>query len=180
MYPISRLIKDVYLARQQSPLGPFETHVSRHICWPWDIDIWLELNNGRTFTLYDLGRSMLMVRLGLFAAIKSNHWGVAVAGSTIRYRRRIRAFEAFEMRSRGLGWDDKFLYIEQGMWKANEVCASHAVLRIAFTDAKGIVSPAKVVEAWQNETLSSPVLPKWIKTWCDAESQRPWPPMEEM
>lgn len=177
MYPIVRLFKDVCLARQQPPLEMFDTHVSRHICWPWDLDIWLELNNGRTFTIYDLGRSMLTVRSGLLPVMKANQWGVAVAGSTIRYRRRIRAFERFEMHSRLLGWDDKFFYVEQSIWKTNGECASHAVLRTAFTCAKGIVAPNDIIPKWKCEELISPELPGWVQTWCEAEHQRPWPPM---
>ena len=59
MFPIVRLIKDLLKARRMAPLNLTETHVSSHICWPWDLDFWLELNNGRAMTLYDLGRTML-------------------------------------------------------------------------------------------------------------------------
>lgn len=180
MYPIFRLFKDTFIARRMPPLGPLDMHVSQHRCWPWDIDVWMELNNGRTFTLYDLGRTMLTVRVGLVPVLKTNRWGVAVAGSTIRYRRRIRAFEPFEMRSRAVGWDDKFFYIEQGIWKRNGECASHALLRTAFTSPKGIVPPTEVIAAWSpGSDLQTPPLPDWVTAWCDAEDKRPWPPMQE-
>ena len=61
MFPIVRLIKDLLLARRMPPLGVTETHVSHHICWPWDLDIWMELNNGRAMTLYDLGRTSVLL-----------------------------------------------------------------------------------------------------------------------
>ena len=71
MYPIVRLLKDAVIASRQPRLAPLDTHVSRHHCWPWDIDIWMELNNGRTLTLYDLGRTMLTLRTGL-AGVAAN------------------------------------------------------------------------------------------------------------
>jgi hypothetical protein len=40
---------------------------------------------------------------------------MAVAGNSLRYRRRVRAFHRLEMRSRLLGWDARFLYVEQSM-----------------------------------------------------------------
>ena len=148
MYPIVRLLKDAVIASRQPRLAPLDTHVSRHHCWPWDIDIWMELNNGRTLTLYDLGRTMLTLRSGLAAVLKREKWAVAVAGTSIRYRRRIKAFERFEMKSRAIGWDDRFIYVEQGMWKANGDCANHALLRTVVTDKNGIVAPARVIKAW--------------------------------
>ena len=56
MYPFIRLAKDIFINARATPLDMGETHVSHHICWPWDLDLWWELNNGRTLTIYDLGR----------------------------------------------------------------------------------------------------------------------------
>ena len=178
MFPIVRLIKDLLVARRMPPLDLTETHVSRHICWPWDLDIWMELNNGRTLTLYDLGRTMLTLRSGLAGVLKREGWAVAVAGTSIRYRRRIKAFERFEMKSRAIGWDDRFIYVEQGMWKANGDCANHALLRTVVTDKNGIVAPARVFKAWGLD-IDSPPLPDWVLAWCAAEDKRPWPPMSD-
>ncbi len=178
MYPIVRLLKDAALASRQPRLAPLDTHVSRHHCWPWDIDIWMELNNGRTLTLYDLGRTMLTLRTGLAGVLKREGWAVAVAGTSIRYRRRIKAFERFEMKSRAIGWDARFIYVEQGMWKANGDCANHALLRTVVTDKSGIVPPERVIKAWKQD-INSPTLPDWVQAWCDAEDKRPWPPMAD-
>ena len=51
--------------RRLPPLPVLGTHVSHHRCWPWDLDPWVELNNGRTLTLYDLGRIPMAQRTGL-------------------------------------------------------------------------------------------------------------------
>lgn len=178
MYPIVRLLKDAVIASRQPRLAPLDTHVSRHHCWPWDIDIWMELNNGRTLTLYDLGRTMLTLRTGLAGVLKREGWAVAVAGTSIRYRRRIKAFERFEMKSRAIGWDARFIYVEQGIWKANGDCANHALLRMVVTDKNGIVPPERVIKAWKQD-INSPTLPDWVQAWCDAEDKRPWPPMAD-
>ncbi len=179
MFPIVRLIKDLMVARRMPPLNLTETHVSSHICWPWDLDIWLELNNGRAMTLYDLGRSMNAQRVGLISVITKKRWGMTMAGSTVRFRRRIRGFERFEMRSRAVCWDDKFIYLEQSMWKKNGECASHVLFRAAVTNSKGIVAPSRVLAEMGQVGSTSPDMPEWIAAWCAADVQRPWPPMQE-
>lgn len=179
MFPFIRLIKDVYLARRQTPLKTLtDTHVSQHICWPQDLDVFLELNNGRALTLYDLGRIAMAQRAGLIAVLRKERWGLTMAGSHVRFRRRIHGFERFEVRSRAVCWDDKFLYIEQSMWKRDGECASHVLYRAAVTDKDGIVKPPRILAALQLD-VSSPVMPDWIKNWTEAEATRPWPPMQD-
>ncbi len=174
MYPFPRLLKEVFKFRNASKLDVSETHISHHICWPWDLDFWFELNNGRTLTLYDLGRIPFAQRTGLLDALKNNQWGLTMAGASVRYRRRVRAFDRIEMRSRVVGWDERFCYLEQSMWVKGEA-ASHILYRAAVTSKNGIVSTKEVSTALDlKESESS--LPDWVKAWIEAESLRPWPP----
>ena len=176
MYPVVRLGWQLWKHRNDAPLSATGTHVSRHVCWPWDIDFWLELNNGRTLTIYDLGRLPLSGRMGLTRALMANRWGMSIVGASVRYRRRVRAFDLLEMRSRGLCWDDRFFYSEQSMWKTNGDCASHALFRSAVTGGSGIVPPAQVLQAMGQDPVSPP-MPDWVAAWTRADAERPWPPM---
>ncbi|MFD2741428.1 acyl-CoA thioesterase [Sulfitobacter aestuarii] len=179
MFPFVRLIKDVALARRQPPLARLtDMHVSHHICWPHDLDIWLELNNGRALSLYDLGRSALAARTGLIAVLHQRRWGLTMAGTSTRFRRRIHGFERFEMRSRALCWDDKFIYLEQSMWKRSGECASHVLYRAAVTDRNGIIAPSYVLDALGQQE-ESPKMPGWVSDWIAADGNRPWPPMQD-
>jgi len=176
MYPFFRMAKELWVHRKDPPLAIGEAHVSHHVCWPWDLDPWLELNNGRTLTLYDLGRIPMARRLGLVTALRRNRWGLTVAGVSVRYRARVRAMQRFEMRSRAIGWDERFLYLEQSIW-LGEKCANHMLLRAAVTGPEGIVPPAKVAAAMGIEE-ESPPLPEWVRNWIAAEATRPWPPLK--
>lgn len=175
MYPFVRMLKAVVQARRMEALGVLDTHVSTHVCWPWDLDAFAELNNGRALTLYDLGRIPLSVRTGLERVLRANRWGIAVAGSSLRYRRRVRLFDRIEMRSRCIGWDDRFFYMEQGMWRGEE-CVSHMLIRSAVTSRDGIVAPGRVLDGMQL-ALASPELPDWVAAWIAADARRPWPPL---
>lgn len=174
MYPFVRMAGEFLEHRNSPSLGPFDTHVSTHRCWPWDLDVFAELNNGRTLTLYDLGRLPLARRTGLIRLLLKRSWSLTMAGAAVRYRRRIRVFERFEMRSRLLGWDRRFMYIEQAMIVRGQA-AGHIVYRGAVTDRNGIVPASDVAEALQ-PGLVSPELPAWVRAWIAAEDARPWPP----
>lgn len=175
MYPYLRMVKEILKFRGAPPLHPFETHVSHHLCWPQDIDPWIELNNGRTLTLYDLGRIPMAGRTGLHRIAREKGWGLAVAGASVRYRKRVRMFDRIEMRTRLLGWDQRFVYMGQSMWVRGE-CTSQALLRSAITQGKrGIVPPAEMAEAL-GLPPESPDLPGWVQAWIEADGLRPWPP----
>ena len=174
MYPFLRMAKALINARFAPPLGLFDAHISHHICWPWDLDLWMELNNGRALTLYDLGRLPLARRAGLDRVLAAKGWGMAVAGSSIRYRRRVTMFQRLTMHSRCIGWDARFIYMEQSLWRGGE-CTSHVLIRSAVTSANGIVPPADLALA-SGAATESPPLPAWVGAWIAADATRPWPP----
>lgn len=175
MYPFIRFAKEMLKFRNAPALTADGTHVSTHMCWPWDLDPWIELNNGRTLTLYDLGRIPLASRTGLIGILREKQWGITVAGNSVRYRRRIKAFQRFTMISRVIGWDARFVYMEQSMWSRGE-CCNHMLVRSAVTGARGIVPPAEVMAALGGDP-ESPALPDWVQAWIKADATRPWPPV---
>jgi acyl-CoA thioesterase FadM len=175
MYPFLRMFKELTRARRMPPLGLFDAHVSHHLCWPWDLDPWVELNNGRTLTIFDLGRLPLGLRTGIHKHLKAKGWGFTVAGSSVRYRRRVTMFSKLVTHSRCIGWDERFLYTEQSMWKGDE-CTSHVLIRSAIVSKAGIVPPAELAKA-AGVAPDSPALPDWVQDWIKAEAVRPWPPV---
>lgn len=176
MYPFFRMAKELWKFRNAPQLDLGDVHISHHRCWPQDLDFWWELNNGRTLTLMDLGRVPAANRTPMFKVMKNKGLGLTVAGNTLRYRRRVRLFDRIELRTRFLGWDERFMYIEQSMWHRNGECANNALYRSAFVGPKGIVAPSTVFEAMGYGDVSPP-LSDWVKAWIEAENQRPWPPL---
>lgn len=177
MYPILRFAREIMAARRAPHLPPMGAHVSTHRVWPWDLDPWWELNNGRTLTLYDLGRIPMAIRLGITETLKNNGWGFTVAGNSVRYRKRIKVFQRFTQVSRNIGWDDRFVYMEQAIWIGGE-CANQMLLRVAIVGGgrKGIVPPAEFMAALGYDG-PRPDLPGWVQAWIDADALRPWPPV---
>ena len=117
MYPFLRMFKEMTRASRMPPLGLFDTHVSHHLCWPWDLDPWVELNNGRTLTLYDLGRLPLGARTGIHRVLKAQGWGMTVAGSSVRYRRRGGGVSGLAPPSPRPGWGGRGPATRARMWE---------------------------------------------------------------
>ena len=174
MYPFFRMAKELFIHRNAPKLALTGTHVSHHRVLPWDLDPWNELNNGRTLTLYDLGRLPLARRTGLDRVLAEKRWGLTVAGSSVRYRRRVTMFARLTMHSRCIGWDARFLYTEQSMWRGEE-CTSQVLIRSAVVSKAGMVPPADLAIA-AGAAPESPELPVWVQAWIAADATRPWPP----
>lgn len=174
MYPIFRLALEYIRTGRAEPLPLDGLHVSAHRCWPQDIDLFLEMNNGRIPTVLDLGRTGLARRTGLLRALRREGWALTLAGSSVRFRRRIRPFERFTMKTRCVAWDARFMYLDQSIW-IGKTCAAQALLRAAVTDASGIVTTDRMLRSldW---TGPSPELPAWIENWIAADATRPWSP----
>lgn len=174
MYPIIRMTKELIKFRNAPKLNLDDIHISTHRCWPVDIDMFGELNNGRTLTLYDLGRLVMGHRMGFLDVIKKNKWGMTMAGASVRYRHRVRMFQKFTMHTRAIGRDDRFLYLQQTMWRGDKATSS-VLYRTAVTDKNGIVHTQKVADALGYSDWN-PGMPEWVLNWIKAEDSRFWPP----
>lgn len=174
MYPFVRLAKEFFKFRN-APLAPWDVHISHHRVWPWDLDFMMELNNGRTLSIFDLGRIPFALRTGLLAALRRRQWGLTIAGSVVRYRRRLTAFERVRMQSRLLGWDDRFIYLEQSMWVKDGSCANHGIFRAAIVGNRKMVPTAEIQREMGFNDLTRP-LPDWVAALFAADDSRTWPP----
>jgi acyl-CoA thioesterase FadM len=174
MYPFIRMTLVLRSEARKPTLGIFDTLELSMRCLPLDADMFWEMNNGRVLTFYDLGRFGLSQRVGLLRAMKDRRWGFVVAGSSVRYRARVRPFQRFELRTRLLGWDARFIYIEQAMWRGETPC-NHALLRTGVTEKGRLVETGRVAEA-MGLSPASPPLPRWVSDLAAADAGRPWPP----
>ncbi|MGR5168984.1 thioesterase family protein [Vibrio astriarenae] len=174
MYPFFRLAKTMLNARKQPSVSYSHQDEIEFYCHPWDIDMFMEMNNGRILTLYDLGRTALGIKCGLMKTLKRERWGLVVAGSSVRYRKRVKMFDKITMRTQCVATDDKWLYLEQSMWVKGQPCSS-VLIRAGVTSNQGVVPPQEVIDA-SHSSFDHIDIPKWVQEWIDSELHRPWPP----
>lgn len=79
---------------------------------PSDLDLLLHMNNARYLREADVARAAHLARCGVLGALRALGARAVLAASCARYRRSLRLFEPFEVRTRLLGWDDRAFYLE--------------------------------------------------------------------
>ena len=174
MYPYIRSIYVMLKGRRMPKLGLYDTHVSHHLAWPWDTDMFGELNNGRILTLFELGRWQSTMRIGLARPFLTGKNTLAVAGVSVRYRKRIPIFQKYRMQTQVIGYGERFFYVDQTMWQG-DTCMNQMLLRAAIRDKTGTVPPGEFLKK-MGMPVEQPGLPDWVKAWMEADDTRPWPP----
>lgn len=136
--------------------------------WPTDLDMNFHMNNGIYLSLMDFGRYDLLLRTGLFKKMQHVDWYPVVASQMIRYRKSLEPFQRFTLRTKLVGWDERFFYIQQKFMLKGEVAAL-AVVKGRFLSKKGQgVHPGKLAEL-AGESPVSPTVPAWMLGWAEAE-----------
>lgn len=180
MYPFIRYATTIAHAALKVKKGDTltlkETSEITFRCRLSDIDNFLEMNNGRVFTLYDLGRMDFAVRTGLGKQLLKQRWGLVVAGSTIQYRKRIRAFDKVTLKTKIVAIDERWMYIEQSMWVKGKPCSS-AILRTGVTKGGKVIETSQVLAALDQSDWELPPT-GFVAKWIESDAERPWPPIE--
>ena len=162
-----RMLKVLLAAVLGSRLAPLGESVVPFRVWPNDLDTNLHMNNGRYLTIMDLGRLDLMIRTGLGAVILKRRWQPMVGAAVIRFRRGLGPFERYDLKTRIVGWDEKWFWIEHRYERAGEVVALGAVKGL-FRNPTGNVPTAEVLAVLG--VTEAPPIPEWILAWRHAEA----------
>ena len=171
MYPYCRITKLIVSSKRKPKCNYADEGILKMRVMPGDIDVFGELNNGRFLTLMDFGRFDLAIRTGLLKFVRKQNWGLTVAGSTARFRYRLRLFQKFELHSKVIGHDDKWIYFHQKMVRKGKIHAS-ALVRTGVTSKDGIVKVEEVKKR-MDQDLHIPTLPAWAKAWIEADEIHP-------
>jgi acyl-CoA thioesterase FadM len=132
---------------------------------PHDLDLNGHMNNGRYLTFMDLGRVHLTAQAGLLGEMRRRRWMPVLAAAEITYLRSLEPCDRFELVTRLLTWDDKYIYIEQSFERAGELCA-HAYVKGLFLRRGGRVPNAEVVAASGYAGVAPP-LPEPLRRWAE-------------
>ncbi len=166
-----RLLYMLFRRPWSKPVDGASTTVVRMRVWPTDLDLNRHVTNGRYFTLADVGRMDFVLRTGAFR-VALRHKAVPIVGDTWgKFRRELKLFEAFEIHTRMLGWDEKWSLMEH-RFISNGRVVGVVVVRGLFRSAKGTVPPAELLREL-GVSEQSPPMPQWLVDWassCDGMS----------
>ncbi|WP_235926267.1 thioesterase family protein [Actinokineospora pegani] len=138
---------------------------TRFLVVPGDLDVLRHMNNGRYLSIMDVARMDLFTKTGLWRTAADNGWHPVVAAQTIAYRRSLRLWERFTVRTRLIGVDSHNLYFDQ-RFRLGEVECARAVVGCRFLRRTGgSVTPAELAEAFGGFG-ELPELPAWVPRWA--------------
>jgi acyl-CoA thioesterase FadM len=166
MVLLFRVLWIIFRSFLRPRVGVLDESLLRLRVWPTDMDLNFHLNDGRYVSLAGLGRIDLMLQTGLLRRAMKRGWYPVVGAALVRYRREIKAFERFTLRSRIAGWDEKWLYFEH-RFEMGDALAAIAYVRGVLRTREGAVPTADVL-ALIGSSAASPELPEIIERWRQA------------
>lgn len=155
------------LAFFRRKLHPTDISTTTFRVMPHDVDINIHLNNGRYLEIMDLGRLDMTIRMGLFSVFYLQHLTPVVVSSMIRYRRSLRLFQKYNVITKILGFNDRFIYIQQDFISNGELCARGAIKACLIQNGK-MAHPGSIVDKFKIDIKSD--LPQWLTDWDSANS----------
>lgn len=141
-----RLLWLLWHLRRTVRRGLFEDSRLTFRVLPNDCDLNLHMNNGRYLSFMDLGRVHLTAQAGLLAEMRRRGWMPVLAAAEITFVRSLNPFDRFELVTRVMTWDEKYIYLEQRFERDGELCA-HAYVKGLFLARGGRIPNAEVTAA---------------------------------
>jgi len=159
-----RLLLLLLTARFRPRCDLFQPARKRFIVWPPDLDVLLHVNNGVYLSMLDVARVDLLLRSGLASKLWRKGFYPVVAAETIRFRRSLQLFQAFEVETTVIAWDDKAFLLRHCFLRRDELVAE-AIVRIRFLKRSGGTVSSRDVLELVGRAEASPPLPAWVEAW---------------
>jgi acyl-CoA thioesterase FadM len=118
----------------------------------------------------DLGRMDMLLRSGIFRAMRARGWYGVVASETIRFRQSLQLWQRFELHTDTLGWDERSIYLRQTFVR-NDAVIAIAIVRARFLARSGEALTAADVANAVAPGVQSPPLPDYVREWQRAEHE---------
>jgi len=129
---------------------------------PTDLDVLMHVNNGVYFSFMDFGRWDMIFRNGAYDLAKKNKWYTVVAGETIKFKRSLKLWDKFTLKTKMIGHDEKYFFVEQTFLHKNQEMA-RALVKIRFLKRQGgTLGVQEVLRAFKlEEKISSELSQDW-------------------
>jgi len=153
-----RFLLVVFTSFFRSRIEPLGESVVHFTVLPHDCDLNIHLNAGRYLSFMDVARMDLIGRTGLMRRLMRKGWRPIMGGCEVLYRREIRPFERFRVRSRVTGWDEKWFYLEHIVEKGEDTFCASAKARTLIRGQGRNIAPQEVLALVGAGDLQSPEL----------------------
>lgn len=147
--------------RWKSPLNLMDKSILKLYVLPNDLDIHMHMNNGRFNSIMDLGRVDIMLRTGLLQMVYKKKWIGVVGSIHTRFKRPLKLFQAYELHSQIIYWDNKWTWIEQKIFSNEKLVSSALVQTLIRKKGANVATPE--LQKLMGFNLKSPPITNEIK-----------------
>jgi len=155
-------------ALRKPKLKPLEESVTTFRVWLNDLDTNFHMTNGRYLTVMDLGKIDLGLRTPFFLTLmRKKGWRPVLGGAIIRFKAPVHLFEKCTLRTRILGWDEKWFYMEHRLEVRGELAALSIGKGLFRVPGRSI--PASEMAEALGVDQKSPPLPDYLTDWIESE-----------
>lgn len=115
---------------------------------PFECDFYLHKSNSTYFEELDICRSGLMTKIFQKLFLKSKRWPyIPVANVFTNFLKEIKPFEKYDVSSRILCWDEKWIYVMSRFTKNNgKILCSLSLTKYVLKDGRKTIPPKEALE----------------------------------
>jgi len=118
------------------------SHLSFRV-WPQEADK-KYMNNASFWTITEMGQMDFLFRTGFFKICRRHHWSPLVGSQKMVYKKSLRRFERFQLKSKLKFCDDKWFYLEQTFLKNGQLIAN-SLIKVIFRGKDGNVPVSQIL-----------------------------------
>lgn len=164
-----RLLRIILCASVRPKLDFFDDSIVRFRVYPHDLDLNLHMTNSRYLSLMDLGRTDLLLRTRFFRYLRKHRLQPVLGSANVRFRRALHIFQEFTLHTRVIGWDEKWLYIDQRI-KSNGHLITSAIVKALFLKKKRAIPTQELFRIFNLQKTSMQMNPA-IEHWLQMEAE---------
>lgn len=163
-----RMLLQLLRSRRRSAQGLWDTYSLTLRVLPTEIDIFRHVNNGMYFSIMDLGRLDMMVRSGVWEALRAKGWSGVVSAETISFRKSLKLGHRYDVDTRVIGVDERTVLFEHRIVVGEEIF-TRAYVATRLTSKTGRITREDMIEVFgpPPEGLE---LPDWVRNWHRANA----------
>lgn len=150
-------------ARRGEPLTPLDESVLQFRVLPTDINLGGRMHTGVYLGIMELGCVDLMMRIGFLGLAWKQRWLPQMIAVNMRYLASLKFLQRYELSTRLLCWDNRWIYLEQRFRHQNRTVAVGQI-KAAVCGRRGTIAPGYILELLGYDP-SSPSMPTVIQHW---------------
>ena len=117
-----RILTTIIRAQFRKKINPDEETSLNFRVWITDVDLSI-MNNSSILAIMELGRWDLMVRTGFLRHARKNKLYLPLASVSAQFRRPLKRFQKFQLKTQLIFWDEKWIYISHRTLRKGEMIA---------------------------------------------------------